>query len=223
LAKFLFLTLGLHDVLIRSLPASLSASRTLIVEPVHRQRSTKTTTTSNPSSNVKTNSKMHVAYSTLPEASVISETTPRQYRSTIFEKHSPINTSSATNQYLKGWQQQYNQGNHRQIQLNFLINKISLSLMDELNDVCLFREILRLTIDKLNLLFYQRFIDIEPCLHQQQFFCSIDQLQIDNQCYSSKNNYDFPVILMSKDEKRVSKTKINVYEHKQRTEYVSFN
>ncbi|CAF4906184.1 unnamed protein product, partial [Rotaria socialis] len=63
-------------------------------------------------------------------------------------------------------------------------------------------------------------IEIEPCLHQEQFFCSIDQLQIDNQCYSSKTNFDFPVVLMSKDEKRISKAKTNVYEKKEPTEYV---
>jgi hypothetical protein len=204
---------GLHDVLIRSLPTSLTASRTLIIEPVQRQRPIKTTITSKSGNIVKTDP-------LLPNTTVISETIPRHYRSTIVEKSSPINNSNGTNQYLKSWQQQYNQGNHRQIQLNFLINKVSLSLMDELNDICSFREILRLTIDKLNLLFYQHFIDIEPCLHQQQFFCSIDQLQIDNQCFSSKNNFDFPVILMSKDETRVSKTKTNIYEKKELTEYV---
>ena len=154
--------------------------------------------------------------SSLPNTTVISETIPRQYRPAIFEKNP---SPSSPNQYLKFWQQQYNQGNHRQVQLNFLVNKISLSLMDELNNICLFREMLRLTIDKINVLFYQHFIDIEPFLHQQQFFCSIDQFQIDNQCYSSKNNYDFPVVLMSKDEKRVSKAKVNVYEkEKERTE-----
>ncbi|CAF1476013.1 unnamed protein product [Adineta steineri] len=209
---------GLHDVLIRSLPASLSASRTLIIEPVHRQRSSKTTTVTKSSNHVRTNSAANSNYSPLPDATIISETMPRHYRSTILEKSSPISTLNATTQYLKAWQQRYNQGNHRQVQLNFLVNKISVSLMDELSDICLFREILRLTIDKVNLLFYQRFIDIEPCLHQQQFFCSIDQLQIDNQCFSSKTNYDFPVVLMSKDEKRVSKTKTNVYEKKEQTE-----
>jgi hypothetical protein len=195
---------GLHDVLIRSVPASLSSSRTLIIEPVQRQRSMKTTITSKSGNIIKTDS-------SLPNTTIISETIPRQHRSNIFEKSSIINHPTGTTQYLKSWQQQYNQGNHRQIQLNFLINKISLSLMDELNDICLFREILRLTID---------FIDIEPCLYQQQFFSSIDQLQIDNQCFSSKNNFDFPVVLMSKDEKRVSKKKTNVYEHKEPTEYV---
>lgn len=90
--------------------------------------------------------------------------------------------------------------------------------MDELNDICLFPEILRLTIDKLNVLYYQRFIDVEPILSQKQFFCSMDQLQIDNQCFSPKQNFDFPVVLMSKDEKRVSKVKSNVYEKKERNE-----
>lgn len=200
---------GLHDVLIRSLPAPISASRTIIVEPVHRQRSIK------PAVMPKSDNMM--PSSTVPQTTVISETIPRHYRSHLFEKSSQINTPTATSQYLKAWQQQYNQGNHRQVQLNFLINKISLSLMDELSDICLFHEILRLTIDKINLLFYQHTIEIEPCLNQQQFYCSIDQLQIDNQCYSSKTNFDFPVVLMSKDEKRVSKTKSNVYE---KNEYV---
>ncbi|CAF1081939.1 unnamed protein product [Rotaria sordida] len=209
---------GLHDVLIRSLSASIAASRTLIIEPVHRQRSIKTTITTKSDNIVKMNSSLDIANTPLPQATIISETIPRHYRSTIFDKNLSMNTSNITNQYLKSWQQQYNQGNHRQIQLNFLINKISLSLMDELNDICLFREILCLTIDKINLLFYQHFIDIEPCLYQQQFFCSIDQLQIDNQCYNSKNNFDFPVVLMSKDEKRISKTKKNVYEKKESSE-----
>jgi hypothetical protein len=200
---------GLHDVLIRSLSVSLSASRTLIIEPVQRQRPSKTTIISKSGSIIRTDS----------NTTIISETMPRHYRSNIFDKTSPLNTSNATNQYLKSWHQQYNQGNHRQVQLNFLINKISLSLMDELDDICLFREILRITIDKINLLFYQHFIDIEPCLCQQQFFCSIDQLQIDNQCFSPKTNFDFPVILMSKDEKRISKTKTNIYERKEPTEY----
>jgi hypothetical protein len=206
---------GLHDVLIRSVPVSFSASRTLIIEPVQRQRSIKTTITSKSGNIIKTDS-------LLPNTTIISETNPHYYRSNTIEKSSVINNSNLTNQYLKSWQQQYNHGNHRQVQLNFLINKISFSLMDELNDICLFREILRLTIDKINLLFYQHFIDIEPCLYQQQFFSSIDQIQIDNQCFSSKNNFDFPVILMSKDETRVSKTKINIYEKKESTEYVKF-
>ncbi|CAF1038544.1 unnamed protein product [Adineta ricciae] len=206
---------GLHDVLIRSLPASLFASRTLIIEPVHRQRSSKTAPTPKAT---KTNSIGNASYLSLPATTVISETTPRHYRSSMSERTLAINTSNATNQYLKAWHQQYNQANHRQVQLNFAINKISLSLMDELSDICLFREILRLTIDKTNLLFYQRFIDTVPCLHQQQLFCSIHQLQIDNQCYSPKDNYDFPVVLMSKDEKRVSKAKANVYESKERAE-----
>ena len=90
--------------------------------------------------------------------------------------------------------------------------------MDELNEICFFREILRVTIDKINLLFYQHFIDTEPCLCQQQFFCSVEELQMDNQCFSPKNNFDFPVILMSKDEKRVSKKKTNVYERKESPE-----
>lgn len=196
---------GLHDVLIRSSSASLSASRTLIIEPVQRQRSSKTTITSKTGTIIKSDS-------SIPNTTFISETLPRQYRTNMLEKPSIINNSNGSNQYLKSWQQQYNQGNHRQIQLNFSINKISLSLMDELNNICYFHEILRLTIDKINLLFYQHFIDIEPYLHQQQFYASIDQLQIDNQCFSSKNNYDFPVILMSKDEKRISKKKINLYE-----------
>ncbi len=201
---------GLHDVLIRSVPVSISASRTLIIEPVQRQRSSKTTVTSKSGYIIKTDS-------SFPNTTLISETNPRQYRSNMFEKTPLINSSNGTTQYLKSWQQQYNQGNHRQVQFNFLINKISLSLMDELNNICLFREILRITIDKINLLFYQHFIEIEPCLYQQQLFCSIDQLQIDNQCFSSKNNFDFPVILMSKDEKRVSKTKTNIYERKEPT------
>ncbi|CAF4472642.1 unnamed protein product, partial [Rotaria sp. Silwood2] len=208
---------GLHDVLIRSLSASFSASRTLIIEPVQRQRSIKTTT-SKSDNIVNMNSSLDITNSSLPQATIISETMPRHYRSTIFDKNTPMNTPNATNQYLKSWQQQYYQGNHRQLQLNFIVNKISVSLMDELNDICLFREILRLTIDKINLLFYQHFIDIEPCLYQQQFFCSIDQIQIDNQCYSSKTNFDFPVVLMSKDEKRMSKTKTNVYEKKEPSE-----
>ncbi|CAF2957991.1 unnamed protein product [Rotaria sp. Silwood2] len=208
---------GLHDVLIRSLSASFSASRTLIIEPVQRQRSIKTTT-SKSDNIVNMNSSLDITNSSLPQATIISETIPRHYRSTIFDKNTPMNTPNATNQYLKSWQQQYYQGNHRQLQLNFIVNKISVSLMDELNDICLFREILRLTIDKINLLFYQHFIDIEPCLYQQQFFCSIDQIQIDNQCYSSKTNFDFPVVLMSKDEKRMSKTKTNVYEKKEPSE-----
>lgn len=202
---------GLHDVLIRSLPASLSASRTLIIEPVQRQRSSRTITTSKSNNSIKTDSSS-------ANTTFISETIPRQYRSNLIEKPTIINNSNGSIQYLKSWQQQYNQGNHRQVQLNFLINKISLSLMDELNDICSFHEILRLTIDKTNILFYQHFIDIEPYLHQQQFFASIDQLQIDNQCFSSKNNFDFPVILMSKDEKRVSKTKTNIYEKKESME-----
>jgi hypothetical protein len=197
---------GLHDVLIRSVPISLAASRTLIIEPVQRQRSSKTMITSKSGHSIKTDS-------SLSNTTLISETTPRQYRSNIFEK----TPSNSTNQYLKSWQQQYNQSNHKQIQLNFLINKISFSLMDELNNICLFREILRITIDKIDLLFYQHIIDIEPCLYQQQFFCSIDQLQMDNQCFSPKNNFDFPVILMSKDEKRISKTKTNIYERKEPT------
>ncbi|CAF3398285.1 unnamed protein product [Rotaria sp. Silwood1] len=209
---------GLHDVLIHSLSASLPASRTLVIEPVHRHRSIKTTTTSKSNNIVKVNSSLEITNSSLPQATIISETIPRQYRSTMFDKNTPINTPNATNQYLKSWQQQYNQSNHRQIQFNFFVNKISISLMDELNDICLFREILRVTIDKINLLFYQHFIDTELCLYQQQFFCSIDQLQIDNQCYSSKNNFDFPVVLMSKDEKRMSKTKTNVYEKKESNE-----
>ncbi|CAM4767409.1 unnamed protein product [Rotaria magnacalcarata] len=209
---------GLHDVLIRSLPASISASRTIIIEPVHRQRSIKTTVTQKSDNIVRTNSSAKLTNSALPQATIISETMPRHYRSHIFDKNAPVNTPNATNQYLKAWQQRYNQGNHRQVQLSFSINKISLSLMDELSDIWLFREILRLTVDKINLLFYQHTIEIEPCLHQEQFFCSIDQLQIDNQCYSSKTNFDFPVVLMSKDEKRMSKTKTNVYEKKEPTE-----
>jgi hypothetical protein len=215
-----FLTLGLHDVLIHSLPVSLSASRTLIIEPAHRHRSTNTTKSS---STIKPSPSANTLNSSVPNATMISETVPRQYRSTLHERTPSINIPNSTNQYLKAWHQQYNQGNHRQVQLNFLINKISLSLMDELDNVCLFREILRLTVDKISLLFYQRFIDIEPTLYQQQFFCSIDQLQIDNQCYSSKSNFDFPVVLMSKDEKRVSKTKTNLYEKNERHEYVLFN
>ncbi|CAF2072299.1 unnamed protein product, partial [Rotaria magnacalcarata] len=209
---------GLHDVLIRSLPASISASRTIIIEPVHRQRSIKTTVTQKSDNILRTNSSAKLTNSALPQATIISETMPRHYRSHIFDKNAPVNTPNATNQYLKAWQQRYNQGNHRQVQLSFSINKISLSLMDELSDIWLFREILRLTVDKINLLFYQHTIEIEPCLHQEQFFCSIDQLQIDNQCYSSKTNFDFPVVLMSKDEKRMSKTKTNVYEKKEPTE-----
>ena len=41
--SLLHLCLGLHDVLIRSVPVSISASLTLIIEPVHLQRSAKTT------------------------------------------------------------------------------------------------------------------------------------------------------------------------------------
>lgn len=197
---------GLHDVLIRSVPVSLSASRTIILEPVQRQRATKTTITS------KSNSSMKTDFS-LPNMTMISETNARQYRTNIFDR---VSTSpNASNQYLKSWQQQYNQANHRQLQMNFSIKKISLSLMDELNEICLFREILRVTFDKIDLLFYQHSMDTEPILCQEQFFCSIEQLQMDNQCFSSKNNFDFPVILMSKDEKRVSKKKINIYERKE--------
>lgn len=168
------------------------------------------------------NSSVSITNSSIPQATTISETMPRHYRSNTFDKNPQLNTPNATNQYLKLWQQQYNQRNHRQLQLNFLISKISVSLMDELNDVCLFNEILRVTIDKVNLLFYQHFIDMEPFLHQEQFFCSIDQFQVDNQCYSPKTSFDFPVVLMSKDEKRVSKAKTNVYEYKERAKYVKY-
>ena len=219
----MFLSLGLHDVLIHTLPASISASRTLIIEPVHRQRSIKTIITSKSSDNVKSSSTANAADSSLPYTTIVSEIVPRRYHSKFAEKHSPMHSATVTNQYLKAWQQQYDQGNHEQIHFNFLINKISLSFMDELNDICLFREILCITIDKVNLLFYQRFIDIEPYLYQQQFFCSIEQLQIDNQCYSSKANYDFPVVLMSKAEKHVSKAKTNVHVNKKQLEYVSLN
>ena len=102
-SKYIFL--GLHDVLIRSLPASLSASRTLIIEPVHRQRSSKTTSVSKSTNHVRTNSAVNSNYSPLPDATVISETIPRHYRSTILEKSSPISTLNATTQYLKAWQQ----------------------------------------------------------------------------------------------------------------------
>jgi len=201
---------GLHDVLIRSFPISVSSSRTILIEPVQRQRASKTAPPSSSSAPIRIDSSM-------PNTSFVSETRPRQYRSHIFDKTSSITTAS---QYLKTWQQQYTLRNHRQIQMNFSINKISISLMDELTNICLFQEILRLTIEKFHILFYQHFIDLQTELCQRQFFCSIEQFQIDNQCFSSKNNFDFPVVLMSKDDKRISRTKSNVYERKEPTPYV---
>lgn len=196
---------GLHDVLIRSQTISLVASRTLIIEPVYRQRTNKTMVTSKSTSSISTNAS---STANLPTTSFITETTPRQYRPTHLEKSSSNALPTATQQYLKSWQDRAQFTNHRQIQLNFLVNKLSVSLMEELNHISFFREILRLTIDKSQILFHQHFIDYEPPLIQKQFFCSIEQFQIDNQCYSPKNQYDFPVVLMSKDEKRVSKPKI---------------
>jgi hypothetical protein len=149
-------------------------------------------------------------------ASIISERVTRPNRSSYVDKR----ISHASSQYIKSWQEQYHQRNHRQVHMNMMITKLSVSLMDELSHLSLFREIVRLTIDRFHILSYVCSIDLQPVVSQKQIFCSMEHLQIDNQCYNSKNNFDFPVVLMSKQEQRTSKVKMNVVNKQERHEYV---
>jgi hypothetical protein len=159
--------------------------------------------------------------SPFPTTTVISETKIRTPRMSITDKRSIGAVPLATNQYIKAWDEGYQHTHHRQLQLNFSVNKLSVSLMDELSNICLFPEILRLTVDRLTLLFHQDVLDLEPSLIQKQIFCSLQQLQIDNQCYSPTKNFDFPVLLMPRKNERSVKVKPSPQPKVEKKEFVS--
>ncbi|CAF1003428.1 unnamed protein product, partial [Didymodactylos carnosus] len=220
---------GLHDVLIRYPSVSLCSSRTIIIEPVHRQRAVKTT--SKTAGSIRRSLK-HFVSSRPPSPTqimTISETTStsRHYRSASASASSitvesgsqsdddvitrPTSSDlSLSSLYAKLWspppsstqqqQQQKQQVNtdQKHVYLTFQLNKLSLLLLDELTNIQIYNEIVRITIDQIDLHFYQR-LKCQDSLNQQQLLLTFEQLQIDNQLYSPKQAYDFPVVLMSKD------------------------
>lgn len=170
---------GLHDILIRSPTNSNELCRTLIIEPVHRQNFKSFSQISSSTGNSQSN--------------IISETTPRQYRSNFNKSH-----SSLTQQYLKGYEQRYKNCKQRHVQFNILLKQFSLSLMDESTDIAFFTEIARLTMDNVELVLDQQRIYAEPEIVETKLLFSVDSLQIDNQAYNTKNPFEFPVVFISK-------------------------